>query len=396
MKIQNRRTKPTIAIVASFIMGLIMFSPTTVFPSVGATSDILSPDCMDKAAKIELQLASQLDEAKAKSIASSHNEFAIKTLGKSVTFDSVYNTWTIDRTTCNPTWDTTNVVYRTSDVNGKNVHDLVFTMDPQLTKVMKINEREITTSYSTTKYNKIWAGYEFAGDSTLTTTVTNSHASFSVPTVSKPTGFNCYISGTTEDCELAVWTGLMDNYGGTAQYLVQTGATAIRSCDSSGNNCTSPDNMWYEYVYPGSSGGGTVCTGLTVSAGDSMTASVTQDSVNALKYNTNISDANTGHSCTGSITTSMNSPRVATFIDERPTHVIDNKLDPLPVFSTNSITGGLTLRGTTSETMYVPYSNGYYQYDRMTTDGTSGTHELITESTVGNTGSFTWTYQFSS
>ncbi len=122
---------------------------------------------------------------------------------------------------------------------------------------------------------------------------------------------------------------------------------------------------------------------------------VTQDSVTSSKYHISTTDASTSHTCTATITNyGMTSPRVANFIDERPTHVIDNKLEPLPSWTSNSISGDLTYGGV-AHSIWTPYSSGYYQLDRMTTDGTSGTHELITEGTVNTSGSFTWTYHFS-
>jgi hypothetical protein len=390
MKIQNRKIRVTTGILSALSIAAIMLFPMTVLPNVNAVADTLSSDCIDKATKSEWSLEKTLDTAKAKSIASSHNEFSTRTAGKIASFGSIFNTWTIDKTTCNPSWDTVNVVYYLTDANGKNGENLVFTIDPQLTKVMGVDEY-VPTSFSTTQYSTNYAGYEFAADSTHSTVVTNSYGSFSIPTVSKPSGLNCYQSGTTENCEVGIWTGLTDNYGGSNSYLVQTGATAIRDCDSSGNNCTSPDYIWYEAIGQGS--GATQCG--SASGGDSITAQVTQDSFTSSTYHISTTDANNSHSCSATITSyGMTSPRVANFIDERPTHVADNKLDPLPSWTTNSITGDLTYGGV-SHVIYTPYSSGYYQNDRMTTDGTSGTHELITEGSVGSTGSFTWTYHFS-
>ncbi len=385
----KNKTKTATTIIGAIVIGLVLLSPMTILPSVNATSNILSSDCEAKAQKTEFSLAKQLDESKAKSLASSSNEFASRTLGYTLQYGGVFDIWKIDNTTCNPTWESVNVVYFLEDVQGKYQKNLVFTMDPQLTKITGISEYT-APDFSTTVYNTNYAGYEFAADSTHSTHVTSTYMTFSIPSVTKPSGQNCYLSSTTEDCLLGVWNGLMDNYGSSAKYLAQAGGSAEVSCDQNGNNCSNSYYTWYEAV---GSVGATFC--FNVSTTDALSSTVTQESGNANNYDFAVDDVTTSTSCTHTVTGyGMSSPVVSPFIDERPTHTTDNKLFPLPSWSSNQLTGDITYSGSPNS-IYTPYSNGYYEWDRMTSDGTSGTHELITESSVGTSGSFTDTYHFS-
>lgn len=386
---KNNKTKIASTVMTAMIIGLMVFSPTTMLPNVNATSGILSSDCTDKATKAEFAIASQLDETKAKSLASSSNEFNSRTSGYTITYGGTVNTWTIDKTTCNPTWDTISVVYFLTDNNGEH-KNLVFTLDPQLTKIINIDEYNARFQ-SSTNYDIPWSGYEFAADSTHSTTITNAYATFSVPSVSKPSGINCYLNTPSSTyCDMSVWPGLEDSYGASNNHLVQDGTESIVSCNSSGGSCTSSYDAWYEAL-PAAE---TVCPSFSVSAGDSMTVQVTQESGTSSSYDFSINDGSTGHTCTHTQTGyAMTAPTLAPFINERS--VTNNVRDHLPQFSSVAISGDINYNGV-AHTIYTPYSNGYYQLNIMTSDGTSTGTQLISDNAVGTTGSYTATWKASS
>lgn len=360
----------------------------TLFPNVNATGN-LSADCIDKATKSEFSLASQLDEAKAKSLVNANSEFAIRTSGYTLTYGGIINMWTVDNVTCNPSWDTVSVVYYLSDTSGKIVKNLVFTMDPQLNKVTKIDE--YAAKFQTTGYSSNWSGYQFQADATHSTTITNAYATFSVPSVSKPSGINCFASMTTSACDMSIWPGLTDSSGASNGHLVQDGTEGIVSCNSMGQSCTTSYDAWYEAL-PASE---TVCPSMTVSAGDSITTQVTQESGTASSYDFSINDGSTGHTCTHTQTGyAMTAPVFAPFINERPTDANGHLLH-LPQFSSVTITGDINYNSA-PHTIYTPYSNGYYTLIDLTSNGLSTGTLLISNGAVGMTGAYTETWQASS
>lgn len=389
--IKNNKTKTATIITAALVIGLIMSSPMTILPNVSATSNDPSSDCIAKATAKEFSLASQLDEPKAKSLVITNSEFASRTSGYTLTYGGIINTWTIDKTTCNPSWDTVSVVYYLSDVNGKIVKNLVFTMDPQLSKVTKIDE--YAAKYQ--GYSANWSGYQFQADATHSTTITNAYATYSVPSVSKPSGINCHYSSTTSLCDMSIWPGLTDLSGGgnchTTCHLVQDGTEGIVSCDSSGNNCSTSYDAWYEAL-PATE---TVCPSYTVSSGDAMTVQVTQESSTHSSYDFSIYDGSTTRSCTHTVTgQAMTAPVYAPFINEKP---LDNNgnYDHLPQFTSVAISGDITYNSSPNS-IYTPYSNGYYTLYQLTSDGTSSGTPLINTGAVGTTGSYTETWKASS
>lgn len=386
---QNNTTKKATTIVAAMLIGL-MLSSMTVLPNVSAMSNILTHECEVKAQKTEFSLAKQLDEGKARSMVTSAGDFNGRTAGYTLQYGGVFNIWKIDDQTCSPTWQSVNVVYFLDDAQGKYQKNLVYTLDPQLTKITAVSEFKSHIA-STTLYNTQYAGYEFAADSTHSTLVTSTYMTFSVPTVTPPSGFTCSASSTTPDCPVDVWNGLMDNYSPHASYLVQAGGSSDVVCDSTGNNCNEYYSTWYEAV--GSGSAEQPC--FTVLPTDALSSTITQESGNANNYDIAVDDVSSSTSCTKTITGyGMSKPVVSPFVDERPTYNPTQTLGPLPVWSSNQLNGDITYNSV-SNSIWTPYSNGNYQWDRMTSDGTQNTHELITESTVGSSGSFTDTYHYS-
>jgi len=391
---KNNKTKTATTIITALVIGLIILSPATVLPNVNAQQNAvtnnLSPDCINKATKTEFSLASQLDEPKAKSLAENNSEFISRTSGFTVTYGGIINTWTINKSTCSPAWDTVSTVYYLSNVGGKTVKNLVFTMDPQLSKVTKIDEYAARFQ-SSTNYDIPWSGYEFAADSTHSTSITLAYATFSVPAVSKPSGINCYLNTPSSTwCNMSVWPGLEDTYGATNNHLVQDGTESIVSCDSSGNNCSTSYDAWYESLPTAE----TVCPSYSVSSGDAMTVQVQQESSNHQNYDFSIFDGRTSQSCTHTQTgVVMTTPTLAPFINERG--LVNGYRVHLPQFSSVSISGDITYNGAATS-IYTPYSSGYYQLNIMTSDGTSSGTQLISDSAVGTSGSYTATWKASS
>jgi hypothetical protein len=381
---QNNKTKIATTLAAITMMALVLFPP--VLPYANATNQP-SSNCIDQANKDAFAKSSQLDEEKAKSLAMSNSEFVSRTLNHSVTYGSTFNIWNLDKTNCTAEWHTVNVVFFIEDNQGRDAQNLVFTMDPGLTKISAVDEYAAT--YQTNSQN--WAGYEFSANAGNTTTITSTYASFSVPSVSEPSGIICYehtTSPLSEECDMSTWTGLENAWGVTQNgHLVQTGTESIVNCNSSGNSCSNSYDLWYEAL-PNAE---VPCTGVTVSHGDSMSVQITQESAHHSNYDISDTDGTTSKMCTATISGYvMSNPTISSFIDERPYDNTNKAYLHLPQFSSNSISGDITYSGSPNS-IYTPYSSGYYVAYTMVNGGTTN----ISTGAVGTSGSFTETWSSS-
>ncbi len=116
---KTNKTKTAITIMGVIVIGLITSSPMLVLPNVGAVTSNLTPDCTAKATQMEISMGKQIDETKAKALATGNAEFSGRTSGYSLLDGGIFNTWTIDKVTCTPTLESVNVVYYLDDSQGK-------------------------------------------------------------------------------------------------------------------------------------------------------------------------------------------------------------------------------------------------------------------------------------
>src|SRR2546428_1097149 len=120
--------KSTTAIITSMIIGLVMFAPMTIVPNINAQTTIGS-DCLALAKQETQSKSSTVDVTKARAFAEKQTEFRSKTQGYPNHFNSIFNTWSLDKTTCKLSWNTLNVVYSLTVTNG-NGKNVVVTENP--------------------------------------------------------------------------------------------------------------------------------------------------------------------------------------------------------------------------------------------------------------------------
>lgn len=391
MKIQNKKPKIVTTMMTSMIIGLVLLSPTTIMPTVHASSGQIDEACIKSVQKMEADKDMLVDETKAKNLASTNSQFAALTSGYVYKFDSIFNNWTVNKADCSLTWNSINAVYHLYDSKGNYAYNLVFSLDPQLTQVTKVDEyKPVFATYgSSTSPN--WAGYEFGANSAHTTNVYEAYFQFNQPSVSQPTsGPNC----VSKACWLVVWDGLEDSLGAGDGNLAQTGSGAEISC-SSPTSCHTTYSLWYEFLPSGI----TICS-TNVSPGDSIYPSITNDVIkggSSANYDVSTTDSNSGASCSTQVPYSqMRSPTLASFINER---VCETNCTPpgpttvyysLPKYSSDTIAGSVYYSGALTS-IYQPWSSGNYYTWTMTNSGTTN----ISNGAVNNFGIFTETWSSS-
>jgi hypothetical protein len=176
-----------------------------------------------------------------------------------------------------------------------------------------------------------WSGYAVSASD-----VTSVSATFTVPEVGPPGS----IGGLTPD--FSAWVGIDGYTSGTVE---QTGIAG--SWDDS--TATATYNAWWE-MYPRVS---TTIRSMTISAGDSITASVTYDGGGS--FTLSIADNTTGQAFSATASAPVGGPNVASrnsaeFIVERAATIDKGYLTilPLATFSTEMFTGATyTAAGTT-------------------------------------------------
>jgi hypothetical protein len=210
--------------------------------------------------------------------------------------------------------------------NGtRYVKNIVVTLDPALTHVMKVDDY-VAPTFVTATSNGIWSGYEFEGSSLPPVTSsfigTAGGNTYRLPSVTKPTFTNhvCRTDlGTFQPCDTSIWTGLEDTIGATNGHLVQAGTDGEITCSGSDSSCTTSYFLWYDF-YPNA---GFTCSNALMAPNDVITLNVTNDAkaLGGLNTNYDLSLQDTTHSFGCTVTrqsyTSMTTPTYAPFILER-------------------------------------------------------------------------------
>jgi hypothetical protein len=337
-------------------------------PSVNAeqnTTTPLSQDCLDKAEVSVHSQSAQLDAAKAESMAVNSGEFQDRVKGYTPIFNSIFHDWTVDRTNCAAIWNDVNVVYFLNDTNGY-AKNLVITLDPGLTKIMKVDEYK-SVKFTTFSFPN-WDGYEFYAP-TAPSNVYKAQAIYNHPTVQQPPSGQPLC--TSKQCDLAIWTGLEDSNHASNNHLAQTGSVGNITC-SSLNNCSAAKyQMWYEFL-PANA----VYCGGAMSAGDQISAKITNDGVTngtTDHYDVFTADTTTSGLCSTTVKyTAMTVPTIAAYINERSclssctgTPVYSS----LAKFSSDTITGYIYYHSTLNS-ISVPWTASAFNEYNMTNSGT--------------------------
>jgi hypothetical protein len=381
MKIQQNKIKTATIILGAVIIGLMLLSPMTVLPSVNAQSQLPSGSCSSISKKEIHDKATSLDNSKAKLMAENSNNFKTKIQGHGYRFNSIFNTWSLDKTSCNLTWKTTNIVYSFNDTKG-SMKNIVVTEDPALTKIISVTEQVVSrASTSTNSYN--WAGYEPYAMSSPTTKypVYEATTTFTLPSITYPSNPTnaCKTNLGYQPCDLAIWDGIEDSLGGSNN-LAQAGADEDITYNGGYQYSY---YLWYEFLTT-SPGGLTQCTGLTINPSDSITSDVYGENTyggSNTSYDISITDntSNPVQLCTvtGQSFFTTSTPYYGTFIDER---LCNTNANPCPTSSMSTLPS-FTSDTFSSTTMYYNGGtqsidssfgvNGWYNEDKMNLNGSN-------------------------
>lgn len=351
------------------------------------------PDCMNKISDEMHAKDSLIDNAKAISLATQNDEVKARSLGYIQTFGSVYTTWELDTTNCHAVQlQAIDVVHFLLYVNGSYSRNIDVAIDPTMTKVLNVTEY-VGPHYSSSESTVNWAGYDIAGQSFTypslpTTNVWEAVASWTEPSVSRPTDPStaCRTDLHFEPCSLAIWTGLTDSFHGSTNHIAQSGSDAKITCSSS-SSCTTSYFLWYEFVGEPSA---TICSGSSFTAGHGVQAIVTNKAKtggSSTSYDVSVIDTSTAVGCstTAHSYLSLSSPVFATFENERPSYN-PPLYATLAKFTSNTITGSMYY-SSASHGISTPLTNGWYNKIRMV----NTVININYGTTSGNTITMTWT-----
>ena len=230
--------------------------------------------------------------------------------------------------------------------------------------------------------NPIWSGYEMFGSGTQgSTPIYGVTASWNVPTVSAPSG------GCGVTCDISIWPGMTAaDEGGSCSgpCLIQAGTDTC--INGSHSYCYASNSAWWELL--GSPQAVQYCS-MAVSTGDSMYVDIYNEyifggSIN--QYELYIYDFTSGHTCSPSsqpFTFSMGTPYYADYVVEA--------VYKIPSWSTGfPIQGSMYFGSGGLQSIYGPYSNGWYDPEVLKPSGCSQAD--ITVGAISSTGSFSNTY----
>lgn len=348
------------------------------------SSSAASNTCTEQMANEMHQKSSVLDNPKAISLAVQNAEYQSRVQGYVPKFNSIYNDWKFDTANCHAIeWLSVNVVHSLYDVNGNYIKNVVVTLDPELTHVASISEH-IGAVYSPSQdHAPNWAAQEytassFSSSSPPTKNIWEAKGSWTLPSVSPPTDltYPCRTdTGYHQPCDLAIWTGLEDDFEAknTGDHIAQAGSDEKITCTSS-SSCTTEYFLWYEFFTnetPNTSQA-TDCTGFTLNPGDGVQAIVTSHGKtggSAALYDVSVINTSTGVGCgTTNVIFAMSDPIIAAFVDERAKYDGSNYAT-LAEFNTgtsgtDAITGHLYYDGS-SKGISAPQINDWYNEIRM-------------------------------
>jgi len=349
---------------------------------VGASSDAQSsqkPDCSSEIRSQILTLSKSVSTSTALSLAEKSLESWSLFSSYALSYVDMSDDWTFN-TSCHVTSLASRSVYFGATNSSGFVGYFVVIEKGDLSGI--IGTRFDAAKTMTTNTQSIWSGYQMRGASSRgSTPVYGVTASWNVPAVSTSSG------GCGVTCDISIWPGMTAaNQGGSCSgpCLIQAGT---ESCITGSHNyCHASYDAWWEL--DGSSLPVQYCS-IAVSKGDSIYVDIYNEyifggSVN--QYELYIYDFTTGNTCSPSsqpFTFSMGSPYYADYIVEAVYRI--------PSWSSAfSIQGSMYFGSGGLQSIYVPYSNGWYDTESLQPPGCSNPD--ITVGAIGSAGSFTSTY----
>jgi hypothetical protein len=344
----------------------------------------MNSTCLDRIQADMDAKAEKVDQTKAKLLADSNSTFMSEIKGYTTKFNSVFNEWTYDPTSCTAAMTSVNVAY---DVyNGTQIaKSVVVTEDSGVSKALKVTaHKDIIVNTVPITQTANWSGYQLWGTSTeRTTPVYQATASWSVPDVAEPYTGACFF----HNCDFSIWPGITGYNGGT-NGIVQAGTDSHDWCSV---GCFPSYYAWYEF-YPQN----TVQCSMTVEPSDSITTTITNRAKPGLGGDVNHWDVTvynnsrfTSCGVSNYYFSNFGTPYYADFIAERPYDSADGYDTRLPYFSTTTVTGSMYYGGS-STGIWTPFNNGWGEGSEMWND--SPLTKNINLSGVNTGSSFTETY----
>lgn len=379
----------------AIVLSFATIGPGLRYNTAYASTITGSPDCTEQVSNEMHSNDSLIDKSKAITLATQDKDYLSRTQTYTTKFHSVFNIWKLDTVNCHATeLQSINVVYNLYDAS-QYVKNVVVTLDPTLSRVLSVSEYvgAFYTPHSDSAPN--WAGKEYTGASFTWPTppsspnVWESKATWTEPSVSVPTDPTnaCRTDLGKQPCDLAIWTGLEDQFGAGGQngngHLVQAGSDGKITCNP---GCTTSYFLWYQV---GAGNPATICSGSSFTSGHGVQAIVTNQAKTGGSpwlYNLSVIDTSTAVGCstTGVSYTAMQSPTIAAFINERAKYNPPNYAT-LAKFSSDAMTGTMYYNGA-SVGISTPQGQGWYNQWRMY----NSVVNIDYPSVSGNTMTFTW------
>lgn len=380
---KNKITTSKTAIMASAIIGLMLFSPTLILPNISAQTPNTSQDCTDEVGKQMYANSKIVNHDKAYNLASNHDELKTMLKGYDYKYAGLGTSWTFD-SNCNVTLKALELAFILSNKTGP-VKTINVIEDPTATKIMKTEEHKVEKEFFIAHNSNIWSGYEFSGNAQASANVLYVRGQWTQPTPQQPSPGKC----STPHCDIATWVGLSDTLGASSSDLAQAGTDATMNCGVVGCPIT------YEAAYEFLPDPPIHVSTLGVSGGHSMTFYV----INEAQYGgfTTLYDiqmidstSNTSFLKTGISYTRMPGPTYGDTIVERALQTDIGSRETIAKYSNSpafSITGRVYY-GNAFHGIIDPYTNGWYRINTMINSATPN----ITTGAVSSSSAFTETY----
>ncbi len=354
-----------VSLIASPLFGIIVNAQPTSYSDKSA-------NCVQTMKDEIGSYALGLDNSRAKSLAENSKELKSVLGGHVSNFHSIFETWSVD-SACHVTLMDVNVAFTILNQQGSALQLLVVRLDPRLTQVLDIAMQPITYLSSIVP-NPVWSGYTIMGNSAHTNPVYEANGWWNVPRI-----LSC---PTSNHCDVAFWTGLTNDDAGH-NGIVQDGTDSYRDCSS--GTCIDQ----YRAIYAFNPNSAVYC--LTVNQGDRIYSDAASEASRGgiwYLYDIYIYDSTIGRTCSISQQnfSQMGTPYFGQFITERPVRGVSRQ--PLPAFSTTTISSARVYYSGATNLIYTPYSNGWYELNIMR----NGCGDNISNSNVDSSGSFTETW----
>ena len=315
-------------------------------------------------------ISSGINESHAIALAESSYKFQTIVSGRfSYVESSIYYTWSFDPSTCEIiSLDSVNAVFSIFD-SGSFVNYIVITENPTISNVTDVTTQMPSYHRNSPNNNPAWSGYEFYGSATRKSVpLLEDYSTWYVPTASQNYRTDC----ESPICYLSVWVGLTHDIGGNTGgcnggCIVQGGIDASLDCSS--GSCGSPVyTAWYEFLpNPTVS----CAPSMPISAGQEVETWVTNQAEqggSSNLYQVYLYDYSTGKSCSTAWTNSpMGVSYFGQFIAERPPCSSGPPCGyyQLPQFTKVTMSGSYVYYNGLFNSIFTPYVNGWYQYDRI-------------------------------